>query len=72
MRIFTEDLLEVWSHNGEERGEAEAAGFLFETIPSALERSTLHEVVDGIGTLLGGANAGDVRKEMEEVFEESD
>ena len=47
----------------EERGVVEAAGFLFETIPGTLERSTLHEVVDGVGTLLGGANSGDVRKE---------
>ena len=48
---------------------SEAAGFLFETIPGTLERSILHKVVDGVGTVLGGADTGDVRKEAVEVFE---
>ena len=48
----------------------EAAGFLFETTPGTLKKSTLHEVVDGVGTLLGGADSGDVRKGAIEIVEE--
>ena len=56
--------------DGEKSGVTEAAGFLFEAIPSALEGPILHKVVDGICTLLEGADLGDVGKESVEVLEE--